>query len=499
MAKVVYLFPDTNVFVQCRPLEQLDWSAWRAFDEVHLIVSRPVQSEIDERKNKGGERVARRARKASSLLRDIIIGGLDHLPVRPADPAVKLFMRTALRPSPDLASLDYSRRDDELVGTVYGFVQQNPGVDARVLTHDTGPMASAHMIGVGIAPVPDDWLLPPEPSEADRKIRALESEVARLKETEPKFTIASIDADGHVLDELGFEITHYEPLSPAELAALIERLRERFPLATDFGQRERTERAARGTMGFMGLKEVFTPATEKEIEKYREKHTQWLKQCEARLRDLHQALQTRDGPPVFVFVASNDGTRPGNDALVTFRAMGRFGIMPPPYRPRKDDDEVADEQAEQAAALPTPPAAPRGSWASVLASQWGEFDALRGVRPGFGLAIAQPIVPEFPTRYLSPSRPRDPNEFYYKSERPSVPGEEFSLECQQWRHGIKPERFVGQIHFDQDEGEISGAIECRIHAENLSQSAAKLVPVHIRVRRVKVLHIAEAMITRISR
>jgi hypothetical protein len=29
MTKVVYLFPDTNVFVLCETLEQLDWSEWR--------------------------------------------------------------------------------------------------------------------------------------------------------------------------------------------------------------------------------------------------------------------------------------------------------------------------------------------------------------------------------------------------------------------------------------------------------------------------------------
>jgi hypothetical protein len=114
MTKVVYLFPDTNLLVQCLPLEQLDWSAWRDCDELHLIISRPVQSEIDDHKNKGGERLARRARKASSLLRDIIIGGNDHSEIRPANPVVKLFIRTALRPNPELSKiLDYSRTDDQ--------------------------------------------------------------------------------------------------------------------------------------------------------------------------------------------------------------------------------------------------------------------------------------------------------------------------------------------------------------------------------------------------
>ena len=45
--RIIFLFPDTNLFIQCLPLVELDWSMWKQFDEVHLIVSRPVQEEID--------------------------------------------------------------------------------------------------------------------------------------------------------------------------------------------------------------------------------------------------------------------------------------------------------------------------------------------------------------------------------------------------------------------------------------------------------------------
>jgi len=70
--RILYLFPDTNLFIQCRPLSELGWDRWGAFDEIHLIVSRPVQAEIDKHKNRGNDRVAKRARTASSLLREII-------------------------------------------------------------------------------------------------------------------------------------------------------------------------------------------------------------------------------------------------------------------------------------------------------------------------------------------------------------------------------------------------------------------------------------------
>jgi hypothetical protein len=496
MVRIIHLFIDTNVLIQCRALEELDWSTWRDFDEVHLIISRPVQSEIDNHKNKGRDRVAQRARKASSRLRDIILGSYEHADIRLTDPAVKLFIHPELRPSSEFAEvLDYSRLDDQLVGIVRAFTELNPDADARVLTHDTGPMISARMIGVAVAAVPDDWLLSPEPSEADKRIRTLEAEVARLKHTEPKFSVACIDADGKKLTKLECEFIYYEPLATADRAALLEKIKRRFPLATDFGPRERAERPVQGLSQFMSRKEVFTPATDREIEEYRHKHARWLKQSEDWLCNLHHLLQIRDGPPVFVFSASNEGARPANDALVTFRAKGQFEIMPP-----SDDDEYDDEYEDEAPdtqeawRLPVPPTAPRGSSADMFVTAIGALKILHKVGSAFTEAANRPIGPES----LLPIRPRikqhDPNRFYYKPDRPSRPSEQFSLECQQWRHGIEPELFVGQIHFDEAAETISGLIECRIHAENLSQCVETSVPVRIRVQRIGVLEIAGKMI-----
>ena len=52
---ILYFFVDTNLFLQCRQLEQLDWSPWDSFEEVRLIVSKAVLREIDYRKNKGSD------------------------------------------------------------------------------------------------------------------------------------------------------------------------------------------------------------------------------------------------------------------------------------------------------------------------------------------------------------------------------------------------------------------------------------------------------------
>ncbi|MBH5372251.1 PIN domain-containing protein [Bradyrhizobium glycinis] len=211
MEKILYLFPDTNLFAQCRALDELDWARWGDADEIHLIVSRPVQAEIDRQKNKGSDRLARRAKATSSLFREIILSTSDHKVVAGPSPTVKLFILNSLKPDSALKDqLDYEHNDDALVGIAHAFASKHSGKDVRVLTHDTGPMASAKMVGVAIAPIPDDWLLEPESTEKDKIIKALETKVKQLERSEPAIRIACIDVDQKPLKRLEGEVIVYQ-------------------------------------------------------------------------------------------------------------------------------------------------------------------------------------------------------------------------------------------------------------------------------------------------
>ena len=119
MAKILYLLPDTNFFIQCKVSQELDWAKWKEFSEVHLIVCQPVQREIDEQKTRGGNtRVGKRARKTySKLFRPIAIGEKQFQLIRQADPAVRLFLEAPSWPDQELTGkLDYSKSDNEIVG-----------------------------------------------------------------------------------------------------------------------------------------------------------------------------------------------------------------------------------------------------------------------------------------------------------------------------------------------------------------------------------------------
>jgi hypothetical protein len=450
------------------------------FDEIHLLASRPVQSEIDNQKNKGRDRLGQRARVASRLFREAILDPGGCKVAKDGKPLVRLFIRQELKRSTVLsAQLDYQERDDQLVGIAHAFAQENPGLDVRLLTHDTGPMASAKMVGVPVAAIFDEWLVPPESSETEKTIKALEHEIARLKKAEPVFSIEYLNEEGKSADRLEFELMRYEPLGGIELSELMSRIKNQFPLATDFGPREPTERPSGGVLGFFSLTEAFTPATDKEIAAYRKKYESWLDQCEKKLGVLHDTLQIRAGAPVFRFVAINEGTRPAKDVLVAIEAKGQFMIRPPLHR----------ESPPESLVLPSAPSPPRGTWKSTsdLVRSYTQLMA-----PGNSLG---PIVMSAKSALgsLVPER-HDQNAFYYKGGRLSSPAPRYESECQQWRHRTEPKIFNGEIHVDKDEGVVTGLLECRIHAENLSDVVIKRVPVKIRIKHIQVYDVAKTRV-----
>ena len=248
-------------------------------------------------------------------------------------------------------------------------------------------------------------------------------------------------------------------------------------------------------------KQVFTPATPDEIAKYRdEAYTQWLEQCEQVLRQYHFLLQEEIPAMEFSFLAQNVGSRPATDALITIEACGSFQIMPPPFvdndgQPNGDADEAQEPQPRK---LSSPPDPPTGRWQTTMGlddlDQVGR--SLRQMVVGsrnLEMLINPPFVLPSPVVHT----PHDPNAFYYKPNRPSMPQESFSFECDQWRHGNEEEPFFGEIHVSPDQDAAKGALVCRIQASNLSKSVSKNISVRITVAHVSAFESAQTIVERL--
>ena len=409
----LYIFPDTNLFIQCRPLGELDWSDWAEYKEIHLVVCRPVQREIDEQKKHGNNRVARHARATYKLFRDIIRGQQGYHLVRGSNPIVKLYLEGLSLPSQDLKGvLDYSKPDDEVIGCLHRFLKDNPDVDALLLTHDGGPMMTANSLGIPYVAVKDDWLLAPENNELERENAKLRARVAELEHTEPKFKIWLVNDAGKEGQSIDAEYHVYKPMSGEEVAACMRDLQGKFPLATDFGSPDPEDRDGGFVASGQFIRRVYTPATDEAIVKYRdEDYPKWTRKCEDFMLNLHDTLQAGFPQPSFTFMVANEGTRPARDTLINLISGGSLKVCPPPVRL---EDEAEEDNTE--ASIPDPPMAPKGTWRVQSSRDYFTSALLASVNPFSGLMGSQSL------RVLSPtllpgarSNPRrDPNGFYYK-------------------------------------------------------------------------------------
>ena len=480
--RVAIIFADTNLFLQCHPLENLDWASWANYDELHLTICRSVQRELDSLKN-GTNNQAVRVRRVLKMVRTLLSDASTQVTVRKKEPMVKLCLAEPGLPSSDLReTLDYRKPDDELVGYAYRYCQEHPEADVFLLTHDTGPMATAKAVGLEYREIPDHWLIGSRQDLRDPEITKLTARIKELERQEPQIGLEFLE-NSHLHDGvIEIEILVYDAMSPDEIESCMYTIKNTFPMQSDFGSSKPNEHVADSIFGrITGLRETYAPASEEEIRRYQnEDYPSWLSRCQSMLSVLHTTLQELQPLPYFELSASNDGSRPARDVLVRFIAQGEFQICVKPVQ----DTEAVDESLDTPIDLPKPPTAPAGRWV-------GPFGNLGPMASGLARlerSIMLPLPGESPIHSLRAEdlvlSPDDPNDFYYMPRRPDDPTDSFSLVCAQWRHRTETEIFGGTICFDLERDEIDGALTCEIHAENLSAPVRTVVPVRIRTKRI---------------
>ncbi|WP_215825189.1 PIN domain-containing protein [Xanthomonas sp. MLO165] len=483
MSKRIYLVPDTNVLVQCRPLVELPWKeVFPGFDSIILVLIAPVMREVD--RQKGGQgRLAKRARTVNGLIGELLESPSVLISKQGSLPDVSLICREDLRPDPETEeSLDYRQADDAIVGTVSALVKACADEPVKLLSNDNGVLMSARRIGVPFHRVPQEWLLSAESDEDQRRIKALEGELKRLRTSEPVCVVKAAALPWR------FEVDGFEALSEAQIVELLNALKRKFPQETDFGQRESSVRSTRP--GLHGIhahfgKEEFVPATDDEIQKYQqEKYPEWISNCEAYFKELHLKLERRQPAPRIFLELINDGACPAKDVRVTFSIRGGELLVKLPdedEEPRAADLEngmqVEINQVNLGLALPRPPAAPKGHWKKARAlSALGRTVSFSGISHGF-----DPLTSHV-HRFVSPMLPStlESDKFYWESgKRPRSPRPSTELTCQQWRHRSIPESFEFEVVWFGGVECRKGALTVEIHAANLTDPVTKTIPIEV--------------------
>lgn len=464
MSKKLYLFPDTNIFLQCMPLAQVNFSEITSCDEICVIITRPIQQEIDRQKGQGNSRLSKKAKAAASLFSTVVDSPNMTLVIRKSLPHVSLTMDLSLRPSDKLSEqLDYQEADDRFVGIAAGYCAADKDSEVAIITNDSGPRFSAIKHNITCYKVPSSWILAAETDEKDKQIKLLETRVRQLSQSMPEFNIK-------VADDEQFEaiLPYYTALSEGEISKLLCQLTDAFPLVTDFSKEQSSSRSLTSIEKTLKAinQQKYVPVSADEIALYRDKHyPEWRKQCEEILSICHENLNSKAIKLPLSFLLQNIGYAIAERAVVTFTAKGSFFLCGNNWKIREILSEIKGLN------LPSAPIAPKGEWRSTWSGA-EEMVFARGM-PDMKLNHYDSLLPPIPTA-------RDKNSFYYK-KMSDLPVQAVSLECEEWRHQIEEENFSLFAYIPNKPQEITGAIEVRVDANNLLNPIIKVFKLKVTI------------------
>lgn len=476
MSKKLYLFPDTNIFLQCKPLEQVKFSEITNCDEVYIIITRPIQKEIDRQKGQGNSRLSKKAKAAAALFNKVIDSPDMTLVIRERTPRVFLTMNLSLRPSEQLSDqLDYQEADDRFVGIAAGYCPTNKDSEVAIITNDSGPRFSALKHKITCCKVPSSWMLDAETDEKDKKIKSLEAQLQQFTQSMPQINIEATDTE-----QFETKFSYYTALSEDELSKLLGQLTDAFPLVTDFNKKQANPQSF--TSLERTLKEIthqeFVPVSADEIALYRDiRYPEWRKQCEEILKNCHEHLNPRLIKHPLSFMLQNTGYAVAERAVITFTAKGDFALCGNNWKiePKWIESKEID--------LPSAPTAPKGKWRT----KWTESEKM-------DFALGTPISKIYNINPLHIPPAIDKNKFYYKNKT-NFPVQAVLLECEEWRHQIEEEEHQLFVYTANKPNELSGAIQVRVDANNLLEPVTKTFKLKITIEEksafsvmVKIVH-----------
>jgi hypothetical protein len=206
---------DTNLFIQCKALEELTWGDLSAATLIELYPAPTAIAEIDKHKGDNAQRRAKRARAMSGVFKQVLANG--EVVIREKNPRVLLKFAPPLDDGARARIAAFPDPDQRIVEEAAALVAVLPGL--RVLSHDTGTLLRAQTRAVPATIIPDSWLAPPEPSSLERDLAAVRRELAALRDAAPKLAMRIIEADGD--NPLVLERVTFAPLDEAEVSAAV--------------------------------------------------------------------------------------------------------------------------------------------------------------------------------------------------------------------------------------------------------------------------------------
>jgi hypothetical protein len=470
-------FADSNFFLQCKSIEQINWDTVTGDINVDIIVSRPVQEEIDKLKSDGNSRRAKKARNVNSMFREILLdANLNKCYVVKGKNVTLKFAENFKKSDLERheSSLDMSKPDDEIIATILHYKSLNESESYSLLTHDTNPILTAKKCGISFSMIPDDWLLQPEPDERDKTIAKLEQEIKHLSVSEPKiecdFLIEGEYANQSIKSLI---LNRVEKLERNVIDNLLSEQKKSHPMKQDFSE-ELNPKSAGGyntnTIGlFNTFRKEYVPPTSKQIEEYQKvAYPNWLKDMGTFFNEYHSVASFNESIKRFTLTFKNFGNVPITNLIITLGVIDGTQLL----NPSRSNNGDAHINPPNLSKVPKPPV---GHWKTVfsgLNSCVEQMATLQRHDSSLLRNLISPLRKEEHDRYA----------FYWHKGRPAEDVTEWQFICDEFRHMSEEETFKYFLYFPENKNIKKLVFKVHMSGSNLKTPFSRIYEYNIEIK-----------------
>lgn len=178
---MLYLFLDTNSFIEFQPFESIKWSEICGDSDFTIVISPIVIREINKHKDNSRGKKRERARKARKRITEI---AKETIPSR---------LNVQFCKDPSKVAFENPQFNKEIADDwlIFSALEYNADNDSKlIITNDTGIYLIAKEFGIKAVEIPEKYLAPSDPTEEEIQIKELKKRLKEYEDSLPRVILS---------------------------------------------------------------------------------------------------------------------------------------------------------------------------------------------------------------------------------------------------------------------------------------------------------------------
>jgi len=189
----IALFPDTNLFLHYRPVNEIDWCSLFQSKFVEIEIAPVVTRELEKQKTLNP---SRKLRDRADIALKLLYRHLGNQHVRDGV-ALRFLSKEPTSEFAESRGLNLQLQDDRLIGTLFLYRDENPDNRCVLVTGDLPLTVKGHQFQIEYRALDESLLLPSEPDPLEKRNKELLAELHRYKTREPELAALFDNGQDH--------------------------------------------------------------------------------------------------------------------------------------------------------------------------------------------------------------------------------------------------------------------------------------------------------------